>query len=55
MCYHRSFVSPLVERICSQEKYTQPSELLISEQAFDFDIEVQQSQATALKTAITVS
>lgn len=42
-------VSSSVERICSQVQNSQPSELLTSVQAFDFDIEEQQYQATSPK------
>lgn len=38
-----------VERICSRLHNTQPSELLTSVQAFGFDIEEQQYQATSPK------
>lgn len=39
--------SASIERIYSWVKKTQPSELLTSGQAFDFDIEEQQYQATS--------
>lgn len=41
--------SPLVERTYSQEQNTQPSESLISVQAFDFETEEQQYQSAMSK------
>lgn len=50
MWNHTVVASASVERIYYQVQNTQPSEILTSVQAFDFDIVEQQYQATSSET-----